>query len=83
MWGRLEFIVRMSNVIEIHCKDGTKKELGKLKDKFFEYWKIITGIDVMKSDTKRIEDSTFKKSVICLDELKAIIRNIKKQLNEL
>jgi hypothetical protein len=69
--------------IETHCKDGTKKELLNLKEKWIEYWKILTGTEVTKSEVKRVEEATFKKAVKNFNELKGIVRNVKTQLNEL
>jgi len=69
--------------IETHCQDGTKKELANLKAKWIEYWKILTGTEVTKSEVKRVDEITYKKAVKNFNELKGIVRNIKTQLNEL
>jgi len=69
--------------IETHCKDGTKKELTNFKAKWIDYWKILTGTEVTKSEVKRLDETTYKKAVKNFNELKGIVRNIKTQLNEL
>jgi hypothetical protein len=73
----------LMSFIEIHCNDGTKKELNLLKDKWIEYWKIVTGTEVTRTEVKKIEESTYKRAVKCFNELKGIVRNIKTHLNTL
>lgn len=69
--------------IETHCQNGTKKELANLKAKWIDYWKILTGTEVTKSEVKRLDETTYKKALKTFNELKGIVRNIKTQLNEL
>lgn len=69
--------------IEIHCNDGAKKELNLLKDKWISYWKIVTGTEITKSEVKKVDEVTYKKTVKCFNELKGIVRNIKTHLNAL
>ncbi len=66
-----------------HCKPGTQKELENFKEKFIEYWKILTGSEVTKSDVSKIDDSTYRKANKTYQELKNIVRNMKAQLNSL
>lgn len=73
----------LMSFIEIHCNDGAKKELNSLKEKWIEYWKIVTGTEVTRSEVKKVEESTYKRAVKCFNELKGIVRNIKTHLNAL
>lgn len=73
----------LMSFIEIHCNDEAKKELNLLKDKWIEYWKIVTGTEVTRNEVKKIEESTYKRAVKCFNELKGIVRNIKTHLNTL
>lgn len=69
--------------IETHSQGRTKKELDNLKAKWIEYWKILTGTEVTKSEVKKLDEITYKKAFKTFNELKGIVRNIKTQLNEL
>lgn len=73
----------LMSFIEIHCNDGAKKELNNLKDKWIEYWKIVTGTEVTRSEVKKIDETTYKRAVKCFNELKGFVRNIKTHLNAL
>lgn len=69
--------------IKTHCKPNTSEELDRFKNKFIEYWKIVTGSEVTKSNVAKLDDTTYKRANKCYNELKGIARNIKAQLNGL
>ena len=63
-----------------NCDKESNKLLDKVKDKYFEYWKILTGTEIMKSNVKKITDSSLKSSSSVFNEIKTLTRKIKSQL---
>lgn len=68
--------------LEQYCNSKAKGHLENLKNKWIEYWKILTGSEMTSKSITKIDDSTFKKATKTFSEIKSIVRNIKIHLND-
>ena len=64
------------NCISYFYKNQTKECIQQLKDSYLDYWKFLTGSEIMTQETTSITSTMFKKNVEMHNEKKKKIKDL-------